>query len=188
METPPPLPTQPKQGSSVVKVLLIVFASVVTLGVLLIVGLLVGGAMMEAPEDAQGVKLSRPASVSFTPQDIEERCRKRGLDYHALARDSRLSDRASEGQQEQLKAKGIKIYRAKIRRKSDVIYIVSVIEAPRDFSSSQAKEVLEMLAPPTPVAVSGRYIYCNAGRPDPRGRGDEVIWMTPQELYESLGR
>lgn len=83
---------------------------------------------------------------------------------------------------------GVKVYRAKIRKKNDVVFIISIIEAPRDFSSSQAEEVLSMLAPSTPAAVHGRFIYCNAGRPDPRGRGDEVIWMTPKELYDSLGR
>jgi hypothetical protein len=188
MGSPPPLPTQPKQGMGVAKVLLIVFGSIAAMGVLLVIGLFAAGFSMDEPEEARGVQVSRPVSVSFTPKDIEERCRRNGLDYHALARDSRLSDRASESQQEQLKDNGIKIYRAKIRKKSDVVYIISIIEAPSDFRLSQAKEVLEMLAPSTPVAVSGRYIYCNAGRPDPRGRGDEVIWMTPQDLYESLGR
>jgi hypothetical protein len=102
--------------------------------------------------------------------------------------DIQLSGRASEAQREKLAADGIKVYRAKISKRSNVVYIISIIEAPRPFSSGQAKEVLEMLTPSTPVAVSGRYIYCNAGRPDPRSMSDEVIWMPPQELYESLGR
>jgi len=37
------------------------------------------------------------------------------------------------------------------------------------------------------VAVNGRFIYCFAGRPDPKGStGDDVIWMTPQALFDSL--
>ncbi len=81
------------------------------------------------------------------------------------------------------------MYRIKIRKRHEVVFIVSVIESPRDFSSSEAKEVLAAVAPPTPVAVNGRFIYCFAGRPDPKGStGDDVIWMTPQDLYESLGR
>lgn len=189
MSLPPPLPV--KSGTSPAKVFLIVFGSLAGVVTLAVAGLFVYGLAGDSHEASTGAGLGssrRAVPVSFTPQNIEERCRRSGLEYYALARDSRLSGRASEAQQEKLAADGIKVYRAKISKKSDVVYVISIIEAPRAFSSDQANEVLEMLAPSTPVAVSGRYIYCNAGRPDPRGRGDEVIWMPPQELYESLGR
>jgi hypothetical protein len=190
MEMPPPLPSPAKSGLGAGKIVLIVFATIGVLALLAVVGLYILGSLA----DANGSPSSRTASPAptfrltggFTPADIEARCRASGLDYHALGRDSRLLDRASEEHQEQLAAKGIKVYRAKIRKKYDVVFIISIIEAPRDFTSSQAKEILGMLAPSTPVAVHGRFIYCNAGRPDPRGRGDEVIWMTPKELYEAL--
>lgn len=186
---PPPLPVQPKASVSTAKVLLIVFSSVAAVVVLALAGLFMLGLAGVDTGDATASESSsggRPASVSFTPRDIEARCRASGLDYHALARDSRLEGRATEAQREQLEAKGIKIYRAKIRKKSDVVYIISIIESPRDFTSSQAKEILEILDPATPVAVHGKFIYCNAGRPDPKGRGDEIIWMTPQALFDSL--
>ena len=189
MSLPPPFPV--KSGTSTAKVFLIVFGSLAGVVTLAVAGLFVYGLAGDSHEASTGAGLGssgRAVPVSFTPQNIEERCRRSGLEYYALARDSRLSGRASEAQQEKLAADGIKVYRAKISKKSDVVYVISIIEAPRAFSSDQAKEVLEMLAPSTPVAVSGRYISCNAGRPDPRGRGDEVIWMPPQELYESLGR
>ena len=189
MSLPPPLPV--KSGTSPAKVFWIAFGSLAGIVTLAVAGLIVYDLAGDSQDDSTAAGLGavgRAVSVSFTPQDIEERCRRSGLEYYALARDSRLSGRASEAQQEKLAADGIKVYRAKISKKSDVVYVISIIEAPRAFSSDQAKEVLEMLAPSTPVAVSGRYIYCNAGRPDPRGRGDEVIWMPPQELYESLGR
>jgi hypothetical protein len=189
METPPPLPSSNKPGMGAGKIVLIVFASIGALTVLALIGFYVLGSLAGVADTSlAGAPSARPASVGFTPQAIEERCRRSGLDYHALGRDSRLLERASEAHQEQLEAMGVKVYRAKIRKKYDVVYIISIIEAPRDFSAAQAKEVLGMLAPSTPVAVHGRFIYCNAGRPDPRGRGDDVIWMTPQELYESLGR
>jgi hypothetical protein len=189
MSTPPPLQGQPKPGVSTAKVLLIVFGSVAAAAVLALAGLFVLGlaaADTDAPADGEPSSRGRPASAGFTPQALEARCRARGLDYHALSRDGRLLDRATEAQQEQLEAKGIKVYRVKIRKKYDVVYIISVIEAPRDFTSSQAKEMLEILDPATPVAVHGRFIYCNAGRPDPKGRADEIIWMTPQALFEAL--
>jgi hypothetical protein len=189
MSMPPPLPVQPKPGVSTAKVLLIIFGSVAAVVVLALAGLFVlGRAVTDTSVTVRGESYSggRPASVSFTPGAIEARCRASGLDYHALARDSRLEGRATEAQREQLEAKGIKIYRAKIRKKSDVVYIISIIESPRDFTSSQAKEILEILEPATPVAVHGKFIYCNAGRPDPKGRGDEIIWMTPQALFEAL--
>jgi hypothetical protein len=175
---PPPLPSPAKSGPSAGKVILIVFAAFVGLVLLAFAGIKFIGGTGEA---------NGPAS--FSPSDIEARCSAAGLQYYAGASSGRLWDRANEQQQERLKAMGIKLYRIKIRKKYDVVYILSVIEAPSDFSSSQAKEVLEVIAPPTPVAISGRYIYCYAGRPDPKGStGDDVIWMTPQELYESLGR
>jgi len=190
METPPPLPSPAKSGQGAGKNILLVFTTIVALVMLALVGLYILGSLADGNvSPSSGVAAPTPAflpSGGFTPADIEARCRAAGLDYHALARDSRLLDRASEEHQEQLAAKGIKVYRAKIRKKSDVVYIISIIEAPRDFTSAEAKEILEMLAPSTPVAVHGRFIYCNAGRPDPRGRGDEVIWMTPKELYEAL--
>ena len=192
MDTPPPLPSTSKPGMGAGKIVLIVFASIGALAVLAFVGLyalgsLAGGAGA-SPDGATSVRPAFSFAGGFTPADIEARCRQHRLDYHALGGDSRLLGRANEQQQERLEAMGVKVYRAKIRKKYDVVYIISIIEAPRDFSSSQAKEVLSMLAPSTPVAVHGRFIYCNAGRPDPKGRGDEVIWMTPQELYEALGR
>ena len=180
MDTPPPLPPSNQPGMGAGKIFLIVFAAIGALLVFAFVGLYALGSLADSAGSSQ--------TVGFTPADIEARCRQHRLDYHALGGDSRLLGRANEQQQERLEAMGVKVYRAKIRKKYDVVYIISIIEAPRDFSSSQAKEVLSMLAPSTPVAVHGRFIYCNAGRPDPRGRGDEVIWMTPQELYDSLGR
>ena len=175
---PPPLPSPAKSGPSAGKVILIVFAAFVGLALLAFAGIkFIGGA-----GDANG-------TASFSPSDIEARCRAAGLQYYAGDSSNRLWSRANERQQERLEAMGIKLYRIKIRKNSDVVYILSVIEAPSDFSSTQAREVLAIIAPPTPVAINGRYIYCYAGRPDPKGStGDEVIWMTPQELYESLGR
>lgn len=180
MAIPPPLPSSAKPALGAGKIVLIVFASIGALAALAFVGLYALGSL------ANGVGATQ--DVGFTPADIEARCRQHRLDYHALARDGSLLGRASEAHQERLAAMGVKVYRAKIRKKNDVVFIISIIEAPRDFSSSQAEEVLSMLAPSTPAAVHGRFIYCNAGRPDPRGRGDEVIWMTPKELYDSLGR
>ena len=188
METPPPLPSPAKSGLGTGKIALIVFAAIGALAVLAFVGLYILGSLADGA-GSRSANASAPAfrpTAGFTPAEIEARCRASGLDYHALGRDGRLLDRASEEHQEQLAAKGIKVYRAKIRKKYDVVFIISIIEAPRDFTSSQAKEVVGMLAPSTPVAVHGRFIYCNAGRPDPRGRGDEVIWMTPQELFNAL--
>lgn len=179
MDTPPPLPVRPKQGTSAAKVLLIIFGSIAGLGVLAFVGLFLLGLIGTAMEGGQ-------SSVNFTPQSIEARCRARGLEYYAGESSNRLWSRATEQQQEQLEARGIKMYRIKIRKRHEVVFILSVIESPRDFSSSEAKEVLAAVAPPTPVAVNGRYIYCFAGRPDTRARGDEVIWITPQELFDSL--
>jgi len=118
METPPPLPAQTKSGSGAGKVVLIVFATFGVFAALAFVGLFTLGIM----EGSASVR-----SVGFTPADIEARCRASGLDYHALARDSRLEGRASELQREQLESKGIKIYRAKIRKKSDVVFIISII-------------------------------------------------------------
>jgi hypothetical protein len=175
---PPPLPSPAKSVPSAGKVILIVFAAFAGLALLAFAGIkFIGGA-----GEANG-------SASFSPSDIEARCRAAGLQYYAGDGSNRLWDRANEQQQERLKAMGIKLYRIKIRKKYDVVYILSVIEAPSDFSSAQAREVLEIIAPPTPVAINGRYIYCYAGRPDPKGStGNDVIWMTPQEFYESLGR
>jgi hypothetical protein len=189
MSLPPPLPV--KSGTSSAKVVWIAFGSLAGIVTLALAGLIVYGLAGDSQDDSTAAGLravGQAVPANFTPQDIEERCRRSGLEYYALARDSRLSGRASEAQQEKLAADGIKVYRAKISKRSNVVYIISIIEAPRPFSSGQAKEVLEMLAPSTPVAISGRYIYCNAGRPDPRSMSDEVIWMPPQELYESLGR
>lgn len=175
---PPPLPSPAKSGLGAGKVILIVFAAFAGLAMLAFVGIkFIGGA-----GEANG-------SASFAPSDIEARCRAAGLQYYAGDSSNRLWSRANERQQERLEAMGIKLYRIKIRKNSDVIFILSVIEAPSDFSSAQAREVLAIIAPPTPVAIKGRYIYCYAGRPDPKGStGDDVIWMTPRELYESLGR
>lgn len=175
---PPPLPSPAKSGPSAGRVFLIVFAAFVGLALLAFAGLKFIGGTGEAN-----------GSASFIPSDIEARCRAAGLQYHAGESSNRLWSRATEQQQEQLEARGIKLYSIKIRKNSDVVYILSVIEAPSDFSSAQAREVLAVIAPPTPVAINGRYIYCYAGRPDPKGStGDDVIWMTPRELYESLGR
>lgn len=180
METPPPLPSSAKPGLGAGKIVLIVFASLGALLVLALVGLYALGS------SANGVGSTQ--DVGFAPADIEARCRQNGLEYYAGESSSRLWSRANEQQQERLKALGIKLYRVKIRKKYDVVYIVSVIEAPRDFTPSLAKEVLEVLAPATPVAINGRFIYCFAGRPDPRGKGDEIIWMKPQQMFEALGR
>ena len=188
METPPPLPSPAKSGLGAGKIVLIAFAAIGALAVLALVGLYVLGSLADdagSPLANASAPVFRP-TAGFTPADIEARCRASRLEYHALGGDSRLWGRANEQQQERLEAMGIKVYRAKIRKKYDVVFIISIIEAPGDFTSSQAKEVIGMLAPSTPVAVHGRFIYCNAGRPDPRGRGDEVIWMTPKELYEAL--
>lgn len=186
METPPPLPSKPKSGMGAGKIVLIVFAAIGTLALLAFLGLFILGSMAGRDGSASATAPSFRLTGGFTPADIEARCRAGRLDYHALGGDSRLWGRANEQQQERLEAMGIKVYRAKIRKGSDVVYIISIVESPRDFSSSQAKEVLRMLAPSTPVAVHGRFIYCNAGRPDPRGRVDEIIWMTPQELFSAL--
>lgn len=188
METPPPLPSPAKPGLGAGKIVLIVFAAIGALAVLAFVGLYILGSLTDgagSPSANASAPAFRP-TAGFTPADIEARCRASRLEYHALGGDSRLWGRANEQQQERLEAMGIKVYRAKIRKKYDVVFIISIIEAPRDFSSSQAKEVLGMLAPATPVAVHDRFIYCNAGRPDPRGHGDEIIWMTPQELFNAL--
>ncbi len=182
MSLPPPLPT--KSGPSPAKVFWIVFGSLAGVALLAGVGLFVLGLAGGALDSSAGG--GRPASVRFTPKDVEARCRASGLEYYAGESSNRLWSRATEQQQEQLEARGIKMYRIKIRKRHEVVFIVSVIESPREFSSSEAKEVLAAVAPPTPVAVSGRYIYCFAGRPDTRARGDEVIWITPQEFFDSL--
>jgi hypothetical protein len=190
MDTPPPLPVRPKQGTSAVKVIFIVFGSLAGVVVLALAGLFVlglTGADTYTPMNGEPSSHGRPASVGFTPQSVEARCRDRGLEYYAGESSNRLWSRATEQQQEELEARGIKMYRIKIRKRYDVVFILSVIESPRDFSSSEAKEVLAAVAPPTPVAVNGRFIYCFAGRPDPKGStGDDVIWMTPQALFDSL--
>ncbi len=190
MSLPPPLPAPVKAGASPAKVFWIVFGSLAGAVLLAVAGFFVLGLTGGARDSAAGGESSfsgRPASVRFAPKDIEERCRAAGLQYYAGESSNRLWSRANEQQQERLEAMGIKLYRIKIRKKSDVVYIISVIEAPSDFSSSQAKEILEIIAPPTPVAISGRYLYCFAARPDPKGgSGDDVIWMTPQQLFEAL--
>ena len=175
METPPPLPASAKPGLGAGKVILIVFASLAAFVLLAFVGfgllgLLAGGG----------------GSATFTPADIEARCRQHRLDYHASGSDSRLLRRAGPGQEDRLEEMGVKVYRIKIRRGIDVVFGISVIESRSDFTPAQVQEVLAILAPATPVAAHGRFIYCNAFRSDPRSDRDDVIFMTPQELYDSL--
>lgn len=201
MESPPPLPAPVKSSLSVGKIFLFIFAAFGALSVLALIGMFALADMQDSPatptvrgsdavaEPRVGVTswsdVARSSS-GFTPADIEARCRISGLEYYALARDGRLEGRATEAQLEQMEARGIKIYRAKIRKNTDVVFVISIIQAPRAFTPAEANEVLGILSPSTPVAVYGRFIYCNAGRPDPRGRGDEVIWMTPEALFGSL--
>jgi hypothetical protein len=213
MDTPPPLPSSVKSGWSTGKVILVAFVLFGALALLAVIGLVALGGL-GAEVESRGTRVEQPLVTpqpapvvprtvtpqprptptvpaarqlsSFTPADIEARCRLRRLEYEPLGSDSHLLSRAKPGQEDRLDDMGVKVYRIKIRKGYDVVFGISVIEARTNFTQAQVDEIMEILAPVTPVEIHGRFIYCNAFRPDVRALGDEVIPMTPRELYDSL--